>query len=110
MFATPYPKTELFDFAIRTGRIKKEGIHDYVMRLGDAREFVVNLTDAFSDEELQKKYKEMMDVTRKAYRPLSRNEMEKKIKALYGPLAKFYFNLTPQDKEHQAKHGAGSLF
>ena len=110
MFATPYPGTALFDFAIKTGRIKKNGIHDFVMRLGDARDFVVNLTDSFTDEELKRKYNEMISLAKKAYNPISQKEIEEKIKSLYGPLSEMFFNLSSEDKEHQAKHGAIGLF
>lgn len=110
MYATPYPGTELFDFAIKTERISKNSIHEFVMRLGDARDFVVNLTDAFTDGELQKKYQEMITVTKKAHRPLSQAEIESKTRALYGPLSDAYFNLSAEDRAHRAKHGAISLF
>ena len=110
MYATPYPGTAIFDFAIRTGLIKKDSIHDFVMHLGDARDFVVNLTDSFTDEGLKKKYNEMISVAKKAYRPVPQNKMNKKIKSLYGPLSEMFFNLSPEDKEHRAKHGAIGLF
>ena len=110
MFATPYPGTALFDFAIKTGRIKKDGMHDFAMNLGDARDFVVNLTDSFTDAELQRKYKEMISIAKKAYKPIPRNEMKKKIKTLYGPLSDMFFNLSPEDREHREKHGAADLF
>jgi len=110
MYATPYPGTDIFDFAIKTGRIKNEDIHDFVMKLGDARDFVINLTDTFTDENLQRKYKEMMEITKKSYRQLSQNEIEEKIKSLYGHLSDKFFSLSPEDREHQAKHGAISLF
>lgn len=110
MYATPYPGTPLFDFAIESGRIRKEDVHDFAMRLGDARDFVVNLTDAFTDKALQKKYKEMISITKKAYRPIPQNEMGKKIRSLYGPLSEIFFNLSPEDRKHQEIHGAMSLF
>jgi len=110
MYATPYPGTELFDFGIKAGRIKEESLHDFIMRLGDARDFVVNLTDSFTDQELQEKYREMRAVTKKAYRPPSQAEMESKIRALYGPLSDAYFNLSAKDREHRARHGAIGLF
>jgi len=110
MFATPYPGTELFKYAIETGRIQKDKIHDFVMKLGDARDFVINLTDSFTDKELQEKYHEMILITRKAYKPISQNEKEKKIRSLYGKLSEKLFNLSKEDREHQSKHGAINLF
>jgi radical SAM superfamily enzyme YgiQ (UPF0313 family) len=49
-FATPYPGTQLYDDAQARGLIEDE--HTFVMQLGDAGNFVINLTD-FSDEQLQ---------------------------------------------------------
>ncbi|OCC14155.1 Radical SAM domain protein [Dissulfuribacter thermophilus] len=110
MFATPYPGTELFEFALETGRITRKGLHDFVMKLGDARDFVINLTDSFSDEELKNKWHEMVEEVDKHYEPLSQEEMEKRIRALYGDLAEEYFQLSPEDRVHRAQHGAIDLF
>jgi radical SAM superfamily enzyme YgiQ (UPF0313 family) len=110
MYATPYPGTPLFDYALEAGRISKNGVHAFVMKLGDARDLVVNMTDVFSDAELRDKYREMMSVTKKKYRPLAQPELGKKIRALYGPLSHEFFKLTPEDREHKAKHGALGLF
>jgi len=110
MFATPYPGTELFDFAIKTGRIKKENIHEFIMTLGDARDFIINLTDEFTDLELKQIYNKMITEVRSSYRPVSNSMLAKKIKDLYGPLAEFFFNLSPKDIEHKNKHGAMSAF
>ena len=110
MYATPYPGTPLFDFAIDTGRIRKDEIHEFVMKLGDARDFSVNLTDHFSDTELQLTFSEMMREARMAYRPIPQEAMDRKIKSLYGDLADYYFNISPEDREHRDKHGAMDLF
>lgn len=110
MYATPYPGTPLFQFALKTGRIKKDAIHDFLLRLGDARDFVVNLTDSFSDNELQEKYLTMINITRDHYCPIPKDAMENKIRSLFGPLSELYFSLPPEDREHRSKHGALSLF
>ncbi len=80
------------------------------MQLNDARDFIVNLTDSFTDEELIAKYKNMILLSKKAYQPISKSETEEKIKSLYGPLAEMFFKLSPEDKAHQAKHGAIGMF
>jgi anaerobic magnesium-protoporphyrin IX monomethyl ester cyclase len=49
-FATPYPGTELWDMAKQMGRIGDE--EKFIETLGDASDFVINLTDTFTDEEL----------------------------------------------------------
>lgn len=110
MYATPYPGTELFKFALESGRICKSSLHEFVLKLGDARDFVINLTDDFNDEELQSQYRHMITVTRSRYRPVSEEAMQRKIEDLYGPLSDKFFTLSPEDREHQAKHGAMGLF
>ena len=110
MYATPYPGTALFEFALESGRISKDSIHDFVMRLGDARDFVINLTDAFTDEQLPKQYHHMIAETKREYRPVSGQQLRRKIKKLYGPLSEKFFALPLEDREHRAKHGAMGLF
>ncbi|MEW6203286.1 MAG: radical SAM protein [bacterium] len=49
-FATPYPRTELYEIAMKTGKIPDE--EEYILSLGEQGEKVrINFTD-FSDEEL----------------------------------------------------------
>ena len=87
MFATPYLGTEIFDFALNTGRINNDNIHDFMIKLGDARDFLINLTDYFSDEQLVKKREEMMRVTRENYEKfISTDEIMEKTKRLYRDL------------------------
>jgi len=110
MFATPYPGTELFEFAIETKRINKDRIHDFVLKLADARDFVINLTDYFSDQELKMKYAEMIETAKKNYVPIPEHELTKKMDALYGKLSIHLRQLSDSDNKHRQKHGAMSLF
>ncbi|MBF0118507.1 MAG: radical SAM protein [Desulfobacterales bacterium] len=110
MFATPYPGTQLFEYAVESGRIKLNDLHEFVIKLGDARDFLINLTDSFTDKELQEKSISMKKEVRAHYKPLSVHEIEQKIKDLYGELAEEYCKLSIEDKEHRAKHGAIDLF
>ncbi|MGA7678085.1 MAG: radical SAM protein [Dehalococcoidia bacterium] len=110
MFATPYPGTQIYDFALRTGRIDKNHIHEFVMRLGDARDFVINLTDHFSDEELTKKRKEMMEKAKENYESfITQEEIIAKMKSLYGSLLERH-RFDEKDLEHRAQHGGISTF
>ena len=110
MFATPYPGTYLFEYALNTGRILKNQIHDFVLKIGDARDFIINLTDFFTDEQLINKFTEMQTITKKAYKPASKKEMHSKILSLYGHLANKFFDLSAEDNKHKSKHGASNLF
>ena len=109
MFATPYPGTEIFQFALNTGRINNENLHEYVMRLEDARDFTINLTDAFSDEELVSKRDEMISEVCSRVEILSQDVYEKKLRNLYGDLIDRFFN-NKALTTHRAMHGGGDIF
>lgn len=106
MFATPYPGTEIYDFAIRTGRIKD--VHQFALSLRDARDFVVNLTDAFTDQQLIDKRKEMMELTRENYNKyITRDQVMQKIKDLFGSL---YKEFDDKELESRMKYGGVGMF
>lgn len=109
MFATAYPGTELFEFAVSTGRIKKEMVHEYVMKLEDARDFMVNLTDAFTDEELLAKRDKMINEVCSRVKPLSRDASMQKLFNLFGDLVGDYLNDEALLK-HRAEHGGIDVF
>jgi radical SAM superfamily enzyme YgiQ (UPF0313 family) len=110
MFATPYPGTEIFEFALNTGRIDKDHIHEFLLKLGDARDFTVNLTDRFSDEELVLKREEMMKLARAKYeKSITTEEIDAKTKALFGNILDKY-QFDAQDAEHRLKHGGINIF
>jgi anaerobic magnesium-protoporphyrin IX monomethyl ester cyclase len=109
MFATPYPGTKLFEFALRTGRIKKEGMHQFVVSLEDARDFTVNLTDAFTDEQLIAKRDEMISEVCSRVNPVSPEAYRTKIMDLFGGLADSFFKDEALVK-HRAEHGGIDIF
>lgn len=110
MFATPYPGTQIFDFALKTGRIDKSNLHEFLMKLGDARDFVINLTDYFTDEELINKRKEMMKITKENYRKfITEEEIKDKMKNLFGTLME-KVHLDGTDIDHRMKHGGIGVF
>jgi len=110
MFATPYPGTEIFDYALKTGRIDPDHIHEFFLKLGDARDFTVNLTDSFSDEELINKREEMIKTARENYdKFITPAEMSAKMRDLFGDLIDKY-RLDEKDLEHRMKHGGMGIF
>ena len=109
MFATPYPGTELFEFAVSSGRINKEKLHEFVVSLEDARDFTVNLTDAFKDEELIQKREQMIKAVNTRVKPISDEVYMQKVKNLFGDLAEGF----QEDKalvKHRREHGGIDLF
>ena len=108
MFATPYPGTEIFNYAMKTGRIKD--VHKFALSLRDARDFVVNLTDEFTDQELIDKRQEMIDTSNENYYNfISRDQIRQKIKDLFGPLMdKTKFD--DKDLENRMKYGGIGMF
>ncbi len=109
MFATPYPGTELFDLALSTNRINKERIHGFVLKLEDARDFVVNLTDAFNDEQLIAKRQEMIDDVCGRVKSSSVEVCNKKLRNLFGNLVEDYLKDEALLK-HRATHGGIDIF
>jgi len=109
MFATPYPGTELFNMAVSTNRINKERIHEFVLKLEDARDFVVNLTDVFDDEQLIAKRQEMIDDVCGRVKSSSVEVRNKKLKDLFGDLVED--NLKDETLlKHRAVHGGIDIF
>ena len=109
MFATPYPGTELFEMAIATGRIAKDGMHEFVLTLEDARDFTVNLTDAFTDEQLIAKRREMIDEVCSRVEPVSEDSYRSKLRDLFGRLADDALHDEALIK-HRAEHGGIDVF
>jgi radical SAM superfamily enzyme YgiQ (UPF0313 family) len=110
MFATPYPGTEIFNYALKTKRINKDKLHEFFMRLGDARDFIINLTDSLSDEELIRTRREMMGAARENYAKfISAQAINEKMKNLFGSLLD-RAGLDDRDLEHRLIHGGISVF
>lgn len=84
-FATPYPGTQLYEEMKSMGRIKDEDKYmDTISKVGDATVFVVNCTEAFSDDELIKLKKDLE-------KELSA-DLHKKHRILY--IMDFIFNIS----------------
>lgn len=109
MFATPYPGTELFEFTVSSGRLDKGKIHDFVMRLEDARDFTINLTDAFTDEQLIAKRQNMIDEVSSRVRPLAEDVYREKLHNIFGGLVDDYLKDEALVK-HRAEHGGIDIF
>jgi len=109
MYATPYPGTELFDIAVSTNRIRKDRIHEFVLKLEDARDFVVNLTDTFNDNQLVAKRQEMIDEVCGRLKPVSTEICNKKLRDLFGNLVDDYLKDEVLLK-HRATHGGIDIF
>jgi anaerobic magnesium-protoporphyrin IX monomethyl ester cyclase len=109
MFATPYPGTKLFEYAISSGRILKEDCHEFILGLEDARDFVINLTDAFTDQELIDKRDEMMKEVNSRVDFLSTDAYKEKLRSLFGAFSGDCFDDESLVK-HRAEHGGLDLF
>jgi radical SAM superfamily enzyme YgiQ (UPF0313 family) len=109
MYATPYPGTKLFDYSLRKGRIAEEKVHEFVLKLEDARDFIVNLTDFFTDEQLIAKREEMIDEVCSRVNPLPVQESSEKLKNLFGSLLGDYLQDEVMAK-HRAEHGGIDVF
>jgi anaerobic magnesium-protoporphyrin IX monomethyl ester cyclase len=108
MFATPYPGAPLFDYAVGTGRIPSDRIHEFIYSLGDARDFTVNLTDSFTDYELVAKREAMITEVMGRITPLSSDETMARMKHLFGEL--ITVGGDEADIRHRAEHGGLDIF
>jgi radical SAM superfamily enzyme YgiQ (UPF0313 family) len=109
MFATPYLGTQLFESCISTGRISKDKLYKFVVKLEHARDFVVNLTDTFNDEQLIAKRQEMVGEVCARVKANSVEVYDRKLRSLFGNLVKDYL----EDKillKHRAVHGGVDIF
>jgi anaerobic magnesium-protoporphyrin IX monomethyl ester cyclase len=109
MFATPYPGTQLFEFAVSSGRIRKDKLHDFIVKLEDARDFTINLTDKFSDEQLIAKRDEMIKDVNSRVKPISTESCNSKLRNIFGNLVDDYLKDESLVK-HRAEHGGIDIF
>jgi radical SAM superfamily enzyme YgiQ (UPF0313 family) len=109
MFATPYPGTQLFEFAVSSGRIRKDNLHDFIVTLEDARDFTINLTDKFSDEQLIAKRDEMIKDVNSRVKPISTESCNGKLRNIFGNLVDDYLKDESLVK-HRAEHGGIDIF
>jgi len=109
MFATPYPGTQLFNYALESGKIQKDRLHDFVVSLEDARDFTINLTNSFTDEQLIAKRQEMIDEVSGRLKPDSIEVCNKKLRDLFGNLVDDYLKDEVLLK-HRATHGGIDIF
>jgi radical SAM superfamily enzyme YgiQ (UPF0313 family) len=109
MYATPYPGTQLFDYALRKGRIAEEKVHEFVIKLEDARDFIVNLTDYFTDDQLIAKRQEMIEEVCSRVSSLPVQVSSEKLKNLFGNLIRDYLKDEILFK-HRAEHGGIDIF
>lgn len=108
MFATPYPGTSIYEFALKTNRIGDE--HTFISKIKDARDFIINLTDDFTDMELIDKREYMINKSRENYMEyISIDKIEENMKSLYGNLYD-KSNIDKKDLEHRFKHGGICVF
>ena len=108
MFATPYPGTPLFEDALAQGLIDPDRLEEFVLRLGDAVSFTINLTGTMSNEELIAAREYMIAEVDKYYEPPPIAEREAFLLALYGE--ELYRKakeqeLQPAFQSHRKLHG-----
>ena len=109
MFATPYPGTQLFEFAVSSGRIPKDKLHEFIVKLEDARDFTINLTDKFSDERLIAKRDEMIKDVNSRVKPIPTESCNSKLRNIFGNLVDDYLKDESLIK-HRAEHGGIDIF
>lgn len=114
MFATPYPKTELFDYCWQKGILHEGNIEEFVLGLDDVVDLQLNITENFSDEELIALRDRMLEEVKGKVSPLPPEALRKQFIDLYGDknyqTFKERYVKDPKLKDHYAKHGFNDFF
>jgi len=87
-YATPYPGSELYDDFVRSGRIEDE--ESFIMKLGDARDFVVNLT-CMPDEQLIRLKDKLFNILGERFGPFTVRLLKISPKAFQYVIKFFWF-------------------
>ena len=103
------PPSASSEFAISSGRIQKDKLHDFIVKLEDARDFTINLTDKFSDEQLIAKRDEMIEEVSSRAKPVSIESSNNKLRNIFGDLVDDYLKDESLIK-HRAEHGGIDIF
>lgn len=109
MFTCPYPGTPLYKEVRDTEQFKSQYAceEDFVLTLGDALDFVVNMTE-LSKDELFAIRDEALAEAKKNYIPPTAAEIEVQERELYGEIlyAKAQEQMkTPEMQAHRKRHG-----
>ena len=106
LFTCPYPGTLLYDDMREAGKLQGSE-EELVLRMGDALDLTVNLTD-MSDAELLALRQEALDITQRHHTPLTPEQATAKERELYGEALyhKGEVQLTdPCTRAHRQRHG-----
>ncbi len=109
MFTCPYPGTPLYEEVRHTEQFKSQFAteEEFVLELGDALDFVVNMTE-LSKEELFVIRDEALAIAKGNYIPPTAEEVEAQERELYGEelYAKAKAQMeTPEMQAHRKRHG-----
>jgi len=109
MFTCPYPGTALYEQVKDTSRFKEQFAteEEFVLKMADALELTVNLTDAGNEEMLALR-EEALAMAKRNYQPPSAKEVAAQEKVLYGEelYRKAQEQLhSPEMQAHRSRHG-----
>ena len=109
MFTCPYPGTALYEQVKDSSQFKKQFANEeeFVLKIADAVDYVVNLTD-YKTEEMLALREEALESASRNYQPPSQQEITEQEKELYGE--KLYRKAQEQLKSkemqaHRSRHG-----
>jgi len=109
MFTCPYPGTALYEQVKDTPRFEEQFAteEEFVLKMADALELTVNLTDA-GDEEMLALRQEALTLAKRNYQPPDAEEVAAQEKELYGEelYRKAREQLhSPEMQAHRSRHG-----
>ncbi|GAF69411.1 unnamed protein product, partial [marine sediment metagenome] len=109
MFTCPYPGTALYEQVKNTQQFKQQfaGEEDFVLKIGDAVDFTVNMTEIDNDSLLELRT-EALQIAKHNYQPPGKEKIDAQERELYGEelyrKAKQQMQ-SPQMQVHRKRHG-----
>lgn len=114
LFATPYPKTELFDYCWQKGILNNKNLEDFVLGMGDVVDLQLNITENFTNKELIDLRDKMLKEVAGKVSPPSKELIKKQFIDLYGEkrylVFKEQYSKNSKLREHLKKHGFNEFF
>lgn len=114
LFATPYPKTQLFEYCWNKGILNDSNFEDFILGMGDVVDLQLNITENFSD-------KQLLDLRDNMIAEVKANVPKPKPEFLRGQLIDLYgeknyqlfrkkYTTDPKLREHYKNHGFNDFF
>lgn len=114
MFATPYPKTQLFEYCWEKGIISEQNLEKFILEMDDVVELQINITENFTNKQLIELRDTMIATVRSKVKGPEPESLGRQFIDLYGEknylTFKERYRTDPKIREHYKNHGFNDFF